>query len=728
MNHILFLFISILSIFFSASVHAQEIKSMEFVNQPVKDILFILAKENGISINTDETVSGNTSFYYTKMTARQALNSFLESNSLYMEENNGTTRVSAVYCKTDPSTGLLNLKAKNCSLKSILERISETCGKTIIWDNLPDTFISMNTENLTIKKTVEIAIKKLKGFQTEENLEYIYISREPQDQAKKNIRTEKGAISRYGDLYSIHLQKDTLDNVITELFTKGEKEYSLFLDQESVLENLNFDNKTFDQLLQLILEQGNAGFIERNGITYILSTPKKNSSSRLRSIETYELKRISVQEALSLIPQDMANSVVHGDKNSGRILLTGTREEIEPVKNFLAIIDAEKDAENYRKLDLKYIKAKDVLQIIPQGILQFPPQVLPQSNSIIIMGSNENMAEVEKFITGIDSPAQQAPIHLKYIKTDELMKNLPPSVEKSMIADSGYPNLIFFTGSEESKVNFLRDLALIDKPKPQIKYQLLVIQYNKNNGKNIKPGATVKKTEDDSGYIFSGDMSGILGLSFDVISKFGYQFATSLNAQLANNTANVFTDTTLTGITGQEIKFQNTDTYRYMEYEYDKNTGNTTTSTTQQITSGLIVSLNGWISGDNMITMNVNATISKQNGEASSGNESKSLTSLPSTSERIVTTRIRTPSGEPVVISGLIKEDESASEKRIPFFSKIPLLGKLFTQTSTSKEKTEIVIYIVPHLIEEKDMKSGNKYETAFIRIAGMSNENKKIN
>ncbi len=728
MNHILLLFITILSIFLSSSLHAQEIKSMEFINQPIKDILFILAKENDISINTDETVNGNASFYYTKMTARQALENFLESNSLYMEEKNGSVKVSAVYCKTDPSTGFLNLKAKNCSLKSILERISETCGKTIIWDNIPDTLISISTENLSVKKTVEIVIKKLKGFQTEENLEYIYISREPTDQAKKSIRTEKGSISRYGDLYSIHLQKDNLENVITELFNKGEKEYSLFLEHETTIENVHFDNKTFDQLLQLILEQGNAGFIERNGITYILSTQKKNSSTRLKNIEIYNLKRMSVQEAISLIPQEMANSVVHGDKNSGRILLTGTREEIEPVKKFLAIIDTENDNENYRKVDLKYIKAKDAVQIIPQEILQFPPQILPKSNSMIIMGSRENMEEMQKFINEIDSPSPQEPIHLKYIKTEELMKNLPPSVEKDMIADSGYPNIIFFTGSEESKINFLRDLALIDKPKPQIKYQLLVIQYNKNNGKNIKPGATVKKTEDDSGYIFSGDMSGILGLNFDVISKFGYQFATSLNAQLANNTANVFTDTTLTGITGQEIKFQNTDTYRYMEYEYDKNTGNTTTSTTQQITSGLIVSLNGWISGDNMITMNVNATISKQNGETSSINESKSLTSLPSTSERIVTTRIRTPSGEPVVISGLIKEDESVTEKRIPLLSKIPLLGKLFTQTSTAKEKTEIVIYIVPHLIREKDVKNRNKYEEAYMKIAGISNEKNKVN
>ena len=58
-------------------------------------------------------------------------------------------------------------------------------------------------------------------------------------------------------------------------------------------------------------------------------------------------------------------------------------------------------------------------------------------------------------------------------------------------------------------------------------------------------------------------------------------------------------------------------------------------------------------------------------------------------------------SGEPIVISGLIKEDESDSISRIPVLGYIPILGRLFSHTAKSKEKTEIVIYIVPHLIQE---------------------------
>jgi len=200
----------------------------------------------------------------------------------------------------------------------------------------------------------------------------------------------------------------------------------------------------------------------------------------------------------------------------------------------------------------------------------------------------------------------------------------------------------------------------------------------------------------------------ILTLTFDVIAKFGYEFAATLNAQITDNTANVFTDTTLTGLSGQDIKFQNTDTYRYIEYEATESSSTTTkTGVTQQITSGLIVSLNGWVSGDNMITMTVNATVSKQNSDTSSSSSFSSVTTLPSTSERVVNTQVRTPSGEPVIISGLIKDDTTLTEQKVPVLGSIPLLGYFFKHTAKSKEKTEIVIYIVPHLIQ-KTKENGN--------------------
>ena len=130
------------------------------------------------------------------------------------------------------------------------------------------------------------------------------------------------------------------------------------------------------------------------------------------------------------------------------------------------------------------------------------------------------------------------------------------------------------------------------------------------------------------------------------------------------------------------------------------------------------MSINGWVSGDDMITITVNATVSKQN--SSTAKSSSDDNALPSTSERVVTTQVRTPSGKAIVISGLIKEDTDKTISKAPILGSIPLLGLLFRSEDDTKSKSEIVIYIVPHIAydvsDETSTERLGRYYDAFVR------------
>ena len=47
-----------------------------------------------------------------------------------------------------------------------------------------------------------------------------------------------------------------------------------------------------------------------------------------------------------------------------------------------------------------------------------------------------------------------------------------------------------------------------------------------------------------------------------------------------------------------------------------------------------------------------------------------------------------------------MQNDSTFVEERLPFIIKIPLLGKLFSGKTKNNEKTEMIIYLVPHLDE----------------------------
>ena len=66
---------------------------------------------------------------------------------------------------------------------------------------------------------------------------------------------------------------------------------------------------------------------------------------------------------------------------------------------------------------------------------------------------------------------------------------------------------------------------------------------------------------------------------------------------------------------------------------------------------------------------------------------------------RNVTTSVVINDGETVILGGLIKEDIHTSEDKIPLLGDIPLLGKLFRNSTKQSVKTNLIIFVTAKLI-----------------------------
>jgi general secretion pathway protein D len=72
----------------------------------------------------------------------------------------------------------------------------------------------------------------------------------------------------------------------------------------------------------------------------------------------------------------------------------------------------------------------------------------------------------------------------------------------------------------------------------------------------------------------------------------------------------------------------------------------------------------------------------------------------PNLDKRSANTVVVTPDGQTVVIGGLISNDKSSSESKVPILGDIPLLGQLFKFTSKANAKDELLMFITPHIVE----------------------------
>ncbi|MCK5201899.1 MAG: type II and III secretion system protein, partial [Spirochaetales bacterium] len=425
------------------------------------------------------------------------------------------------------------------------------------------------------------------------------------------------------------------------------------------------------------------------------------------------LKHISVNELPNIIPQELlSGSKYKMDIKNNSILLSGSELEIMSLKEFIESIDESMEGNIYYRFDLKYLTVQDFTGILPDRYKHSNPRIIPGINSFVMLCTQDTRNSIEEYIELVDKKNEGIPVHLKYITAEDLLKNIPPSVEKTEIIETGNPSVIFFTGSEDKREQFLREMEVIDRPVPQIRYELLVVQYQESKSLKWGLGLEASLSNANSQNYFLGNIGQLLSLNFDIVSSFGYVFAANLSLELGDSSAKIFADTTLNGLSGEEINFQNTNTYRYRDMEIDPDTGEAkSTGVTREITSGLMINLNGRTLGDNIVTMNISATVSKTGVDTSA-----TAGTPPPTSEKIIKTHVRTESGKPVIISGLIQQDVAVSIKRVPILGSIPLLGWLFRSEVYSKENTEMEIYIIPHVVypEGEEIHIGRRLEQIY--------------
>lgn len=71
---------------------------------------------------------------------------------------------------------------------------------------------------------------------------------------------------------------------------------------------------------------------------------------------------------------------------------------------------------------------------------------------------------------------------------------------------------------------------------------------------------------------------------------------------------------------------------------------------------------------------------------------------------RNASTSLRLRDGETQALAGLIRREDKESASRLPGLGSIPLLGKLFSNESLTKKRSELVLLITPHIVRSRPL------------------------
>lgn len=322
-------------------------------------------------------------------------------------------------------------------------------------------------------------------------------------------------------------------------------------------------------------------------------------------------------------------------------------------------------------------------------------------HGVIVVSSQE---QISKYYGDV------AIFKLNYAKAEDVKTMLKDIVkgEGAGLSVDPITNSIVFTGNRADEQKVRDTLALVDIPTKQVTLEAKIISLSNEDTKNLGISwdweTLPVSTEPDTNY------GGIIHLGH------GYQstFQATVNALITSGKAKILATPRIITIPGKEASIFIGD---HIPVLTEKTESGETTTSTEYVDAGIKLSYTPVVSNDDYITAVVHT-------EVSTPTLISELKNYKITS-RTADTNVRMRNGETLIIGGLINEEEQETLRKVPFISNLPILGELFKDRTKTKNKTEVMMILTPHITEAGE--SPAIYNTAILNSSNNATNEKKV-
>ncbi|QOV88111.1 secretin N-terminal domain-containing protein [Humisphaera borealis] len=269
-----------------------------------------------------------------------------------------------------------------------------------------------------------------------------------------------------------------------------------------------------------------------------------------------------------------------------------------------------------------------------------------------------------------------------------------------VVADDDTNSLLITTATKyQGQVKQI--VAELDRPAPQVLIKVLVAEVTHDNGTDVGVDFSIlNQRANGNGQIGSTNF-GLTGPNAATGGLVVQLLESNVNATLrALATAGklevlsrpyiLASDNQLASITvGNEVPFI---------------TNTRITDQGQQINTieyqdvGIILNVTPHISPDGLVIMDVIPEISQLTN--STVPISPGVTA-PVIAKRSASSRVGIRTGNTIVIGGLMEDRKTESVSKVPLLGDIPLLGQIFSRVQINKTKTELLIFLTPHVAQQ---------------------------
>ncbi len=439
----------------------------------------------------------------------------------------------------------------------------------------------------------------------------------------------------------------------------------------------------------------------RAGINIVVG---KNVNGRV----TMFLKDVDVWDAFEIIL--LANELAYEKK--GGIINVMTQRDYELIYG-----ERYQDKKQAKVIRLLYARAIDLSKALNQIKSNIGRIVADEaSNTLTLIDTPEKLNEMEAFIKSTDLPVQTRVFALNYAQADKISAKILESVTKGVgsVKVDERTNKIVVTDYPAKLEELATVITAFDEKTPQVLIDAQIIEINPQKDqfsmgvdwdywlkKNVRfVGSMAAPAITDITDIPNKLSLGTAAAGEDISEKGQYKSVIDMLRVIGET--KILSSPRIMALNNQEAKILVGTKEAYITSAVSQtDTASVTSQTVNFVDVGIKLYVTPTVNRDGFVTMKIKPEVSsaKTSDIISEGE----VTQIPIVTTSESETTIMVKDGTTIIIAGLKKDQRIKEVRKIPLLGDIPFLGALARNKKEETIKTELVIFITPHIVSGQE-------------------------
>lgn len=371
------------------------------------------------------------------------------------------------------------------------------------------------------------------------------------------------------------------------------------------------------------------------------------ASPQVTGLVTIQLSNVPWEEALDVILETYGFA---SDKR-GSIIVVTTIEDLKKRREDAVILSEQEPVETQTYV-LNFAEAQNVVPALDRmksdrGAVDYDDR----TNTVIVTDIQSKQKLIQQVIKRLDKTTDQVLIEAKIVETQ-------------------------FTDQENLGIDWVTQVTLSGSARP------VTWPFHGNDSKSqYLPDDFPGADEDEFSY---GT------LSFSQTSAVFELLKTKTDTDILSNPRIVTLD-------NQPAKIVVGEQYPLPQYTYNEEQDALQISGWEYLDVGIIFNVTPHVNDAGFVTLDVSPEITEISSFVTVEN-----TSVPRITTETTSTSVMIEDGATLVIGGLVKSKVTDTKKRTPIFGDIPVIGYAFRKSEVTTTKTDILIFITPHIVTPK--------------------------